>query len=94
MHMTIEIAYGVPCLFHQKEGQEPLFSPGLPKAQCDECEEHLPLPLIPDILNKVSEAKAQYFTKLDIRWGYNNIRNKREMSGKPPSRQIEVCLSP
>src|SRR5882724_6360138 len=32
-----------------------------------------PLPLIPDILNKVSEAKAQYFTKLDIHWGYNNI---------------------
>jgi len=25
-----------------------------------------PLPLIPDILDKVSEAKAKYFTKLDI----------------------------
>ena len=32
-----------------------------------------PLPLIPDILNKVSEAKAKYFTKLDIHWGYNNV---------------------
>src|SRR5882724_10393384 len=32
-----------------------------------------PLPLIPDILNKVSEAKAKYFTKLDICWGYNNM---------------------
>src|SRR5882724_4173411 len=32
-----------------------------------------PLPLIPDILNKVSEAKAKYFAKLDIHWGYNNI---------------------
>jgi len=32
-----------------------------------------PLPLILDILNKVSEAKAQYFTKLDICWGYNNL---------------------
>src|SRR5882724_2198585 len=32
-----------------------------------------PLPLIPDILNKVSEAKAQYFIKLDVCWGYNNI---------------------
>src|SRR5882724_3554226 len=30
-----------------------------------------PLPLIPEILNKVSEAKAKYFTKLDVRWGYN-----------------------
>src|SRR5882724_9414440 len=35
-----------------------------------------PLPLIPDILNKVSEAKAWYFTKLDILWGYNNIQIK------------------
>src|SRR5882724_3272880 len=35
-----------------------------------------PLPLIPDILNKVSEAKAQYFTNLDVRWGYNNIQIK------------------
>ena len=32
-----------------------------------------PLPLIPDILNKASKAKAQYFTKLDVCWGYNNI---------------------
>jgi len=35
-----------------------------------------PLPLIPDILNKVSEAKAKYFTKLDIHWGYNNVHIK------------------
>src|SRR5882724_1685640 len=32
-----------------------------------------PLPLIPDILNKVSEAKAKYFMKLDVHWGYNNV---------------------
>src|SRR5882724_7354718 len=32
-----------------------------------------PLPLIPEILNKVSKAKSKYFTKLDIHWGYNNI---------------------
>jgi len=31
-----------------------------------------PLPLIPDIMNRVQGAK--YFTKLDVRWGYNNIR--------------------
>jgi len=43
-----------------------------------------PLPLIPDIFNKVSEAKAEYFTKLDVQWGYNNIKIKREMGGKQP----------
>jgi len=31
-----------------------------------------PLPLIPDIMSRISGAK--YFTKLDVRWGYNNIR--------------------
>src|SRR5882724_1610744 len=35
-----------------------------------------PLPLIPDILNKVSKAKVKYFTKLDILWGYNNVQIK------------------
>jgi len=33
-----------------------------------------PLPLIPNILNMVSEEKAKYFTKLDIQWGYSNVR--------------------
>src|SRR5882724_6023045 len=35
-----------------------------------------PLPLFPDILNKVSKAKAKYFTKLDVHWGYNNVHIK------------------
>src|SRR5882724_6785618 len=35
-----------------------------------------PLPLIPDILNMVSGARAKHFTKLDVRWGYNNVRIK------------------
>ena len=35
-----------------------------------------PLHLIPNILNMVSEAKVKYFTKLDVGWGYNNVRIK------------------
>src|SRR3979490_3149819 len=35
-----------------------------------------PLPLVPDIINKVAAAKAKHFTKLDVRWGYNNVRIK------------------
>ena len=31
-----------------------------------------PLPLIQELINKVQGAK--YFTKLDIWWGYNNVR--------------------
>ena len=34
-----------------------------------------PLPLISDLLDKLREAK--YFTKFDIRWGYNNVRIRK-----------------
>jgi hypothetical protein len=30
-----------------------------------------PLPLIPELVNKLRRAK--YFTKLDVRWGFNNV---------------------
>ncbi len=33
-----------------------------------------PLPLISELLDKLK--KARYFTALDVRWGYNNIRIK------------------
>ena len=32
-----------------------------------------PLPLIPDIINRISDSKARYFTKMDVCWGYNNV---------------------
>jgi len=33
-----------------------------------------PLPLIPELIAKLQGAK--YFTKLDVRWGFNNVRMK------------------
>jgi hypothetical protein len=33
-----------------------------------------PLPLISELIDKLSEAK--YFSKMDVRWGYNNIHIK------------------
>ena len=33
-----------------------------------------PLPLIQELIDKLKDAKV--FTKMDIRWGYNNIRIK------------------
>jgi len=35
-----------------------------------------PLPLIGEVINKLKEAK--YFNKLDLIWGYNNVRIKEE----------------
>jgi len=34
-----------------------------------------PLPLIVDILDRVGKKKV--FTKLDLRWRYNNVRIKK-----------------
>src|SRR3979490_2484005 len=39
-----------------------------------------PLPLIPELINHLRGAK--YFTKLDVRWGYNNVRIKDGDEGK------------
>ncbi len=33
-----------------------------------------PLPLISELMDKLQGAK--YFSKLDVRWGYNNVRIK------------------
>ena len=33
-----------------------------------------PLPLIPELIDKLKDSTC--FTKLDVRWGYNNIRIK------------------
>jgi len=35
---------------------------------------HYLLPLISDLINQLHGAK--YFTKLDVRWGYQNVRMK------------------
>jgi len=36
----------------------------------------IPLPLIGEVIDKLKETK--YFNKLDLIWGYNNVRIKEE----------------
>ena len=53
-----------------------------------------PLPLIPDILNKVSEAKAKYLMKLDVHWGYNNMHIKEGDEWKAAFRTNQGLFEP
>ena len=50
-----------------------------------------PLLLIADILDGIDSKKV--FTKLDLRWRYNNVRIKREMNGRWYSQCISEPIS-
>src|SRR5882724_8510912 len=62
-----------PVFFIKKKDRSLHLVQGYQKLNVMTIKNAYPLPLIPNILNMVSEA---YFTKLDIQWGYNNIRIK------------------
>ncbi|GLB35246.1 putative reverse transcriptase-rnase h-integrase [Lyophyllum shimeji] len=49
-------------------------SSGLPSVERDNGEEPLSPSLISELINNLRGAR--YFTKLDVRWGYNNVRIK------------------
>jgi len=53
-----------------------------------------PIPLIPELINKL--LGAQFFTKLDICWGYNNIciweGDEYKMAFKTPLSLFESCV--
>lgn len=51
-----------------------------------------PLPLISDIISKLKGAK--YFTKLDVRWGYNNVRIKKGHEWKAAFRTNRGLFEP
>lgn len=51
-----------------------------------------PLPLIPDLIRQLRDAK--YFTKLDVRWGYNNVRIKHGDEWKAAFRTTRGLFEP
>ena len=51
-----------------------------------------PLPLISELINKLQGAK--YFTKLDVRWGFNNVQMKEEDEWKAAFRTNRGLYEP
>ena len=45
-------------------------------------------------MNRIAAAKAKYFTKLDIRWGYNNVRIKEGNEWKAAFRTNRSLFEP
>ena len=51
-----------------------------------------PLPLISDVLENIGTKKL--FTKMDLRWGYNNVRIKEEDEWKTAFMMLEGSFEP
>jgi len=51
-----------------------------------------PLPLISDIVENIGTKKV--FTKIDLRWGYNNIQIKEEDKWKVAFTMLEGLFKP
>lgn len=75
-----------PVFFIKKKGGSLQFVQDYRKLNVMITKNMYPLPLTPNFMSRVSKAK--YSTKLDVRWGYNNVGSKREMNGKQCSEQI------
>jgi transposase InsO family protein len=65
---------GAPVFFVKKKDGKLRFVQDYRALNAITVKNRYPLPLVDDLVNGLSEAK--YFTKLDVRWGYNNIRIK------------------
>src|SRR6202790_3726282 len=72
MNSPFQITYCCSCLFVKKKDGGLHFVQDYRKLNAATVKNVYPLPLVTDILNRVAQAK--FFTKLDVRWGYNNIR--------------------
>jgi hypothetical protein len=59
-------------LLHQEERWEASLRPGLLSSECYHQEESVSITLINDLIHWLKDAR--YFTKLDVCWGYNNVR--------------------
>jgi len=66
--------YAVPCFYIPKKDSSLWLVQDYRKLNQVTIKNKMPLPLIGEVINKLKEAR--YFNKLDLIWGYNNIRIK------------------
>ena len=66
--------YAAPCFYIPKKDRSLQLVQDYRKLNQITIKDKTPLPLIGEVINKLKEAK--YFNKLDLIWGYNNVRIK------------------
>ena len=66
--------YAVPCFYIPKKDGSLRLVQDYRKLNQVTIKDKTPLPLIGEVIDKLKEAK--YFNKLDLIWGYNNVRIK------------------
>ena len=69
--MTITITHGFTVLLCGQERWKTLTLPDYQYLNEHTIKNAYPLPCITELLDKLK--RARYFTKLDVRWGYNNV---------------------
>jgi hypothetical protein len=93
---------GVPVFFIKKKDGKLRFVQDYRALNAITRKNRYPLPLIDDLIHWLKDAR--YFTKLDVCWGYNNVRiregdewkaaSAKATSGRPHSARIGAYLSP
>ena len=66
--------YAAPCFYIPKKDRSLQLVQDYRKLNQVTIKDKMPLPLIGEVIDKLKEAK--YFNKLDLIWGYNNVRIK------------------
>ena len=66
--------YAAPCFYIPKKDGSLQLVQDYRKLNQVTIKDKMPLPLIGEVIDKLKEAK--YFNKLDLIWGYNNVRIK------------------
>jgi hypothetical protein len=75
MHQTVQVTSQSASLFIKKKDGKLRFVQDYQALNAITRKNRYPLPLIDDLIHQLKDAR--YFTKLDVRWGYNNVRIRK-----------------